>query len=228
MNCSDCQELLQQYLDGTPLAERALFDQHVAACPECREWHAAAQRLTTGLRLLVAPAPPSGLTARIISGVLADRHARQRFRRQLTVGAALAASLLLVALAGYFWTRTGDVNPTPSGTNPPVANNQPVETPAPPSLRDSVAEVGSAVASVTRRTAGDTVEQARQWLPAVPTPALSESSVLEQTLDPPARSLREAGQGVSAGFEPVTSSARRALDLFLREIPPMESDGKSL
>ena len=144
------------------------------------------------------------------------------------MGAALAASLLLVALGGYFWTRTGDSNATPSGTNPPVASSEPVKTPAPPSIRDSVAEVGSAVASVTRRTAGDTVEQALQWLPTVPTPALSESSVLEQTLDPPARSLREAGQGVSAGFEPVTSSARRALDLFLREIPPMEPDGKSL
>src|SRR5437588_5872959 len=228
MNCSECQELLQRYLDGTPLEDAAPFDQHVAACPECREWHAAAQRLTAGLRLLVAPAVPPGLTARIVSGVLAARHARQRLRRQLTVGAALAASLLLAALGGYFWTRPGDTNPTPTSTNAPVANTTPVEPAAPPSIRDSVAEVGSAVASVTRRTADDTVEQARRLLPPMPTPALNESSVLEQSLEPPARSLREAGQGVSAGFEPVTNSARRALDLFLREIPPMESDGKSL
>lgn len=228
MNCSDCQELLQQSLDGTPLANRATFDRHVAECSECRGWHAAAQRLTAGLRLLAAPVPPPGLTARIVSGVLAERFARQRFRRQLTVGAALAASLLVAALGGYFWTRSADVNPAPSGAVPPVAIANPAETPPPPSLRDSVAEAGSAVANVTRRTADSTVEQARQLLPAVPTPALSEVSVLEQTLDPPARSLREAGQGVSAGMEPVTSSARRALDLFLREIPPMEPDGKSL
>jgi len=105
---------------------------------------------------------------------------------------------------------------------------QPTLAPATPSIRDSVAELGAAVASVTRRAADGTVEQARQLLPDVPTPALSETSVLAQTLDPPSRSLLEAGQGVSAGLEPVTDSARRALDLFLREIPPMEPEGKSL
>jgi hypothetical protein len=36
------------------------------------------------------------------------------------------------------------------------------------------------------------------------------------------RSLVEAGQGVSAGLEPVANSARRAVQIFLREIPSVD------
>jgi hypothetical protein len=42
-------------------------------------------------------------------------------------------------------------------------------------------------------------------------------------LEPGTQSLREAQEGVAVGFEPVTSSARRAVNLFLREIPPLET-----
>jgi hypothetical protein len=46
-------------------------------------------------------------------------------------------------------------------------------------------------------------------------------------LDPPAQSLRQAGQGVATGLEPVATSARRAFDLFLRDIPPVAPEVKS-
>jgi hypothetical protein len=39
--------------------------------------------------------------------------------------------------------------------------------------------------------------------------------------------LREAGEGVGDGLEPVTNSARRAVDLFLRELPPMDLGANS-
>ncbi len=39
-------------------------------------------------------------------------------------------------------------------------------------------------------------------------------------------SLREAGQNVSSGLEPVANSARRAVNLFLRELPPVEPGKK--
>jgi hypothetical protein len=43
----------------------------------------------------------------------------------------------------------------------------------------------------------------------------------------PMRSLRDAGQGVSSGLEPVADSARRAFDMVLREIPTVAPGGKS-
>jgi hypothetical protein len=38
--------------------------------------------------------------------------------------------------------------------------------------------------------------------------------------DAPVKSLREAGESVSAGLGPVASSARRAVDLFIRDLSP--------
>ena len=77
--------------------------------------------------------------------------------------------------------------------------------------------------ALVNRTADETVGQSRVLLPqGVSTPALPASETWQPTLEPGADSLREAQEGVALGFEPVTSSARRAVNLFLREIPPME------
>jgi predicted anti-sigma-YlaC factor YlaD len=65
-----------------------------------------------------------------------------------------------------------------------------------------------------------------QPLPNVPSPSLPRVDLA--SIEPPTRSLREAGQGVSEGLEPVTNSARRAFDLFLRELPPMDGESKGL
>ena len=59
----------------------------------------------------------------------------------------------------------------------------------------------------------------RRFLLTAPIPPMHDATALQETLDTPTRSLREAGQGVSAGLEPITNSARRAFDLFLREVP---------
>jgi hypothetical protein len=91
-----------------------------------------------------------------------------------------------------------------------------------PSLRESVAEV----AQLTRRKADETVGQALNLVPEVLKAPPADAWPRPTPLDPPARSLRQAGQSVTAGLEPVADSARRALNLFLREIPPVEAEGK--
>ncbi len=117
--------------------------------------------------------------------------------------------------------------PAPSPEPPPLAQ-APEPSPEPPraTLRDSVAEAGSAVAALTTRTADETVANTKSLLPVVtdPTPGKIE---LEPPPDPPARSLRETGEGVTAGLAPVADSARRAVGLFLRELPPMETHPKT-
>jgi hypothetical protein len=91
-------------------------------------------------------------------------------------------------------------------------------------LNENVAEATEAVASLARRTADQTLTSGQMFVSAVPLEVPQE--VLGPPLEPPADSLREAGQGVATGLAPVTSSARRAFDLFLRDIPPVAPEGK--
>jgi hypothetical protein len=229
MNCPDYRTLLQRRLDGERNAESADGVQHRTVCPDCRELHAASQRLEAGLRGLPAAVPPAGLADRIVARVLAERRVGWRLRRRALAVASLAAGLLLVAAGGYVWLRlkgtdsAGSQMPVRVATQPVKVPRGP-DRPAPVSLNQSVADAGSAVASLTRRTVNDS----RDLLPgSVSAPNLpAAGSLPPDFVGPPAQSLREAGQGVSAGFEPMTTSARRAVDLILREIPPMEPEPK--
>lgn len=88
-----------------------------------------------------------------------------------------------------------------------------------PTLRESAAELGEVFANLTSHTADETVGQTRDWVSNVPRPGLPRVELTSMNASP--FPLREAGQGVSEGLEPVTNSARRAVGLFLRELPPM-------
>jgi hypothetical protein len=215
MTCGDWNDLLQERLDGGPALDRPGLEPHLAACPMCRERHAAAHRFEEALRLLAPPSPPAGLACRITARILVERQARLRHRHRLVrAAAAVAAAVALVFLSVHD-------GPAPPEARPPaVAENHPAPPP-PAGLRDSVAEAGSAVVNLTRRTADDTVGQGRLLVPVVVATPPDTGGPL-----PAGHPLREAGQGVSTGLDPVTDSARRALDLFLRDIPPMGSDAK--
>ena len=215
MNCLECQERLQRRLDREPAGAGPELEQHLVSCPECRQWHGAARRLEEGLRRVPVPPAPAGLTERIVARVLADQRARRRRRLVVVVtGAfALAASVLFMTLARSLWA---PVQPTPS---PEVVEN----LPAP----DPISEAGQALAALPRRTADETVGTLRMLWPVVAAPPMEDPAELPPPFDPTARSLRDAGQGITTGLEPVTNSARRAFSLLLKEIPSMEPDEKS-
>lgn len=212
LNCSASEQALMDRLDGLPITDSAALARHLARCPACRELHAAAGRLDEGLRRAPSPVPPPYLSDRIVAAVLADSSPPRRWPQQTRRALALAASvLLLLFLAGEQQTRYRLSFPPPKD-DAPVA-----------SLRDSVAEAGSAVFSLTARTADETVGQTRLLMPVVAAPPLDDPMSLG-TIEPPMKSLFGASQGVSAGLEPVTNSARRAVGLFLRELPPMNPE----
>jgi hypothetical protein len=235
MNCLEAQDLLQRRLDGEALTDRAALDLHLANCADCRSLHAAAGALATGLRLLPAVAPPVHLQALLVASLLAERNARQRRQRRWLTATALAASLLLAFGIGLAVTGSESANrffegqfagwfkPAPS-PQPPVATT-PVTaaTPQPegPSIRDGVAEAGTAVVSLTRRTTEETVEQTRLLTGTLPSATINLREVLPPPQDQqPLAVWQEAGQRVTTGFEPVTSSARRAFRMFVRETVP--------
>jgi hypothetical protein len=223
MNCADFQAGLQASLDGTLSTDAGEWDRHLASCQGCRELSVAAGRLRNGLRRLEPPTPPLGLANQIVSHALAAR--RTRLRRRVLAVTALAAGLLVAATL-YVLLPQSNVPSVPGNDNvvqvPPVS--QPIA-----SLRDSVAEAGSALAELTQRAADDTFGQTRSLVSGtVKAASFDENRVLQDTLDPPARSLREAGQTVTMGLEPVTQSARRAFDLFLRDLPPLSANKTGL
>jgi hypothetical protein len=184
---------------------------HGRSCPECRAWLEANARLRRGLRARQTVPPPPGLEARIVAAVLQDRRHRQHQRRVATLLGALAASLLVV-LAGRFLWLAEDSSPH----LPPQARIEPPPREKPISLRRPMVEAGEAVAALTTRTADETVEPTRLLLPVV-TPPLPERP-MEPGLPSATQPLDEAGESVSAGLQPVTRSAQRAVDLFLRDL----------
>lgn len=214
MNCAEANDLLQQRLDGNPSADGAALNRHLEQCPECRGLHAAATRLEAGLHAMLPPLPPARLRASLVSAALDDYGDRTRKRRWLMVGAGAAAAMLLIALSVAFIQRNG-AQPSPTG---PVrfAATQPEK-----GVRDNVAEASLAVVSLTRRTAEETRAQTRLLTEALPmTTPLPPLEVTPPGWEPPVQTvLQEAGQRVSSGLEPVTSSARRAFSMFVREAP---------
>jgi anti-sigma factor RsiW len=217
MNCDDCRQRLQARLDGETVGGDDL-DGHLRHCPECRALHAAAGRLHVGLLSAAASVPPAGLADRIVAGVLADRRSRQRSRRVLVfalAGLAAAAALALAVMLPKSGPQSVMVQAPPDPAPEP-----------PPSLTENVEKATSAVASLARRTADQTVSDGQLLVPAVSLPMPPEE-VLAPPLDPPAESLLEAGHGVANGLEPVANHARRAFNLFLRDMPPMTPENKS-
>jgi predicted anti-sigma-YlaC factor YlaD len=216
MNCPEAQAWLQRRLDGEA-ADGAGLEAHLAACPACREAHAAAQVLLDGLRRRVVPVPPADLAQRIVSAALVDR-ARRQTRRRLLYGAGLTAAGLAAAVLLAVWMAPPRTPPAGGGADTVAAETAPPRK-GMSSPREQVSAAGLAVASLTRKAADETAVTTRLLLPDVALPPAREPDPQAPAPVDSARSLAEVKQGVSAGLEPVTTSARRAFSLFLRELP---------
>jgi hypothetical protein len=230
MNCHDAHELLQQSLDGTPI-ESPEWLAHLRQCGDCRALAAAGRRLQDGLRLLAAPSPPADLVTRIAERVLLDRRrACRRARRRWAVSLALATGLFVALALRLDWRGL----PTGTEVHPPapVVKNTPTlkEKPA-PTLRESAAELGEVFTALSNQTADETVGQTRRWVSAATLSpefrVLTDATPNSELRTPNSELLQAAGEGVSEGLEPVTTSARRAVGLFLRELP-METEPNGL
>jgi anti-sigma factor RsiW len=225
MTCVEYLDYLQQALDGRTDAVEAPVAEHLAACPACSQIHMAGRRLREGLRLVAAPQPPRDFAERVAARIVADNFNRRRQRRRW-FAAALAASLLLAISAGYRWFNSNEPNPVKPGPVADADNNAPRESAITSSSREKVTGAGEAVASLSRKATEETVEQTRLLWPVATAPLSFDGIDLQTPLEPPAQSLREAGQSVSSGLEPVASSARRAMNLFWRDLPPVEPGKK--
>ena len=218
MNCCIAHDLLQQSLDGTPI-ESPEWLAHLQQCAECRALASAGRRLQDGLRLLISPLPPPDLAERIVQRVRLERRRAQR--RRLATGLALAAGLLLALTLRFNWY--GSPHGPDVAPPEPVAKSTSARTEQPtPTLRQSAAELGEVFTELSNETAEETIGQTSRWVSSAV--LSSEFRVLSgvgqnSELRTQNSELQAAGEGLSEGLEPVAKSARRALDLFLRELP---------
>jgi hypothetical protein len=213
MNCPAWQDLLQQHLDGD--AGPAALDHHLRDCPACAAHQADVRRLLAGLTLLRPPVPPAHLAGRLTDCLCAEFRTRQArtWRRRLgaLAGLAAAAAVLLALGLRSGWPIAGQprddvaVRPDPLPAEPPVGN--------------PMAQAGQAVAALTSRTASDTVDRTTTLFPLVGRPSLDPLPVEPVDDEPRLEPLRESAHAVSAGLAPVTDSARRAVNLFFRDLP---------
>jgi hypothetical protein len=230
MNCERFQNSLQNRLDG-------LFDEsspdllrHLEVCSDCRAWKAATDRFEAGVLLLRSSRPSSRLPNQIVAQILSERTLRiQRQRVRRAVG-ALAASVALVLTASAIAPGLFDAkNKQSIDTGMLAVEADPIkkEPTANPPASNRVSEAGLAVASLSNLAKEETFKQTRLFMPVATVALPFENLSVPQPFEAPAESLREAGKGVSEGLQPVTNSARRAWDLFLREVPPIDTSGKT-
>jgi hypothetical protein len=226
MNCSEFQDCLQQRLDGDTSADGVEIERHVAGCQSCRELQSAAMRLIRALETQAAAAPPDRMSDQLVSLLLDEaalqNQARKLWSRRLIGTAAVAACLLVAIALGRAWWRTRP-GPSPPSADALVKKEEksiPQQTGPSINIRDA----GGTLVALVNRTADETVGQGRVLLPqTISAPTLQVPQDWQSSLDPETQSLRQAQEGVVTGFEPVTGSARRAVNLFLREITPMET-----
>src|SRR5947208_7197912 len=162
--CAAAEAALQSYLDGDAIDLAAQTQIHCAVCPNCRGNVRAAIHLRRTLQLARPVSVSPGFANRLVASVAGDAISpgRKPFRtRRVWVWAALAASLLLSAglLTTHYWPATHMPSRLPA---PDFAEVRAVE---PPGLRDQFAEAGSAMVSLTRRTADQAVEPTRMFFP---------------------------------------------------------------
>lgn len=228
MNCAGSNEWWQRGLDGEPIPRDVAveLEQHLAECPSCRQLHGLAN-LFAGPRLAFdRPMPPADLAGRLVRVVQTDR--RRRRQRQLMGLVAVAASFVIAAVVYHGLPFTESGSPTPTIARHDAPSTIHATTATTPGLDRSVQEAGSALVSLTRRTADKTLADGRLLLPDVRPPApVASPALLERTLETPAASLRQASIGLSNGLEPVADSARRAVQLFWQDMSPIASNSGS-
>lgn len=223
MNCREYLDLVQRHLDGAAAPVGAEGEAHLRDCPACTARAAAVARLTTGLRLLRPPTPPPALGKHVALAVVRDLR-RRRMVRRVGLMASLAAAVL-VALGIRQLLLAPAAPEIADGAGQPAIAVRDGRLEAPEPLRQTVEQAGQEVAALTSQTADRAVGGTSLLLPM-----WSGSSLVRLELPKPPdatlQPLREAGHGVSAGLEPVAASARRAMDLFWRDLPPMDGDGR--
>lgn len=99
MNCTTCQSLLLDYLEGAlHAAATRQVEAHAATCPVCRMELALAQQIDRALSGQPLRMPPADFTTRVLAALPAVRTVAEPFWSQMLLPLAYAASILALIL----------------------------------------------------------------------------------------------------------------------------------
>jgi hypothetical protein len=230
--CAAFERLVNRVLDGDAPAAELASDPHASVCPFCRAERVGALFLIDGLKQTPVPVPPAGFAARATRAVIREHRRRTAVRWAVRTGAgALAASLVLAWLAsprsplsdrGAFarWWPGAATNPATAPNPAPdpdaMARREPPET-----IQSQIGEAGSAVVALTRKATDDTLAPARNLF-ASSAPRVPPKPTAGDPPDP----LADMPQAAKAGLEPLTNAAKRAVNLFVRDVGGATGAGK--
>lgn len=197
-DCDRFASLVQAVLDGERPAS-ALESGHAARCEVCEDLAASARMLLAHLEPLSSITVPAGFAERVVPVVVAERKRERDFRRGVVAAVASLAAAVLVMVYGV-----------PRDPGPAVANREPSVPVSvkPPPVEHSIREAGLAFANLTKRAATESIAPARNLLekiqwdeePAAAPPTPKDAASPAETV------------------APITNTARRAIDLFIRDV----------
>jgi hypothetical protein len=235
--CAAFAALAHHVLDGERPAADLDNDPHAAECPVCQAGRTGVLRMLEGLRHTTTPTPPAGFVDRATRAAVADYRRRRLLRLSARVGVGALAACLLIAVwlasprsplddRGVFarWWPAGRATPNPVPAPPapaPDQNSYATDVPKSGTLRGQLNEAGSAFVSLTRKATDDTLAPARNLF-AVP-PRGGPDKPAKADLPDAVIDIPEAAK---AGLEPLADTARRAVNLFLRDVGGAAGTGK--
>ena len=218
--CRAAVDAIQRTLDGAP--EPPGLVAHALSCAACRERVRAARVL---LSVLSAPAEPVAVPAGFADRVLASRQAERRAPTRGRAHRAAAWLALAAAVLVGVWSLAG-LTPTeevvavvPRVAPAPEPAPEPAPAPRPIHVGDAIASTGQAIRDVPNPLADSVAAAPRLF------DALADSFKMPEPADPMAHALEPARRSLDSlpvaarsGLEPVTGTAEKAFNRFLRDV----------
>lgn len=225
--CADYERLVQAVCDREQ-PRSALRNEHVRHCQDCQNRFHAAELLLVTLEQIAESRDvslPVNFADRVLPVVLGEQHAERRAERRierrsrrlrsfLTIG-ALAASFTLAVL--LIRDRLGEPAPVPQRSELASLHARPVAEVPPILVSAQLTEVRETLADLTRRTAEEALSPAQTFLPDR-TPEPPVIVVPAEVTGATVATLADVPEAARTSLEPLTGSAERALNLFLRDV----------
>jgi len=228
LRCRATLERLQSVLDGEARIESLAADLHVPVCDACRDRIRAARALLSALSVPAEPVSvPVGFTDAVLVAVKADRRARVRRRVFAAVGGLAVAAAVLVGV--WFivnaYNKPDDPQPKELVNQPPAPPPEIAPAPRPkpspePAPEPRPLRIGDELKGLatfeTPKPLSDSAQIAPKLFNALTKPFTAPAPATN--LEPARKSLAELPNATRVGLEPVTDTAQKAFDRFLRDV----------